>query len=74
MHLWHHDASSEGGIAKNFGIVLSLWDFLFRTAFWPRDRSPVRLGYPGDEEMPASFLGEVAWPLGRRTAGAITRP
>ena len=38
MHLWHHDASDEGGVAKNFGIVLSLWDWLFRTAYWPRER------------------------------------
>jgi sterol desaturase/sphingolipid hydroxylase (fatty acid hydroxylase superfamily) len=48
MHLWHHDASDEGGVAKNFGIVLSCWDFLFGTAYWPRDRSPRQLGYPGD--------------------------
>lgn len=66
MHLWHHDASSEGGVAKNFGIVLSLWDHLFGTAFWPRVRSPERLGYPGDGEMPAGFIGQVAWPLSRR--------
>ncbi len=66
MHLWHHDASDEGGTAKNFGIVLSCWDFLFGTAFWPRDRSPERLGYPDDESMPESFLGQVAWPLARR--------
>jgi len=65
MHLWHHDASDEGGVAKNFGIVLSLWDFLFRTAYWPRDRNPARLGYPDDESMPESLLGELAWPLVR---------
>jgi sterol desaturase/sphingolipid hydroxylase (fatty acid hydroxylase superfamily) len=65
MHLWHHDASDEGGVAKNFGIVLSLWDFLFRTAYWPRDRSPDRLGYPGDHEMPPGLLGELAWPIPR---------
>ncbi len=63
MHLWHHDASDEGGVGKNFGIVLSLWDYLFRTAYWPRDRSPLRLGYPGDAEMPDGLLGQVAWPL-----------
>jgi sterol desaturase/sphingolipid hydroxylase (fatty acid hydroxylase superfamily) len=63
MHLWHHDASDEGGVAKNFGIVLSLWDFTFRTAYWPRDRGPVRLGYPGDEEMPQGLAGELVWPL-----------
>jgi sterol desaturase/sphingolipid hydroxylase (fatty acid hydroxylase superfamily) len=66
MHLWHHDASDEGGIAKNFGIVLSVWDFLFGTAYWPRGRSPDRLGYPGDEEMPQGLVGELAWPLARR--------
>ena len=70
MHLWHHDRSSEGGLAKNFGIVFSLWDFIFRTAYWPRDRSPERLGYPGMEEMPMSFPGEVLWPLTRRAPGA----
>jgi len=66
MHLWHHDASDEGGVAKNFGIVLSLWDFLFGTAFWPRDRSPQVLGYPGIEEMPLGLAGELAWPVARR--------
>jgi sterol desaturase/sphingolipid hydroxylase (fatty acid hydroxylase superfamily) len=65
MHLWHHDQSSEGGVAKNFGIVFSAWDFLFGTAYWPRQRSPERLGYPGMEEMPETFGGEVLWPLSR---------
>jgi sterol desaturase/sphingolipid hydroxylase (fatty acid hydroxylase superfamily) len=65
MHLWHHDQSDEGGTAKNFGIVLSLWDFLFGTAYWPRDRSPRALGYPGIEEMPQGLLGELVWPLSR---------
>jgi sterol desaturase/sphingolipid hydroxylase (fatty acid hydroxylase superfamily) len=66
MHLWHHDASDEGGVAKNFAIVLSLWDFLFRTAYWPRDRSPRALGYPGVEEMPPGLAGELVWPVVRR--------
>ena len=69
MHLWHHDASTEGGVAKNFGVVFSLWDFLFRTAYWPRDRSPERLGYPGDAEMPQGFVGQFAWPLTRAGRG-----
>jgi sterol desaturase/sphingolipid hydroxylase (fatty acid hydroxylase superfamily) len=62
MHLWHHDVSSEGGVSKNFGIVFSLWDFLFRTAYWPRKRAPEGLGYPGMDEMPASFAGQALWP------------
>jgi len=63
MHLWHHDASDEGGTAKNYGIVLSVWDWLFRTAYWPRDRSPARLGYPGDDEMPASLPRQLVFGL-----------
>ncbi len=77
MHLWHHDQSSEGGAAKNFGIVFSLWDHIFGTAFWPRGGSPERLGYPGMEEMPATLHGEVLWPATRlpsaRADGAATR-
>jgi sterol desaturase/sphingolipid hydroxylase (fatty acid hydroxylase superfamily) len=65
MHLWHHDLSTEGGAAKNFGIVLSLWDHLFGTAYWPRERSPERLGYPGMEEMPGTLLGQILWPASR---------
>jgi sterol desaturase/sphingolipid hydroxylase (fatty acid hydroxylase superfamily) len=65
MHIWHHDQSSEGGAAKNFGIVLSVWDHLFGTAYWPRARSPEQLGYPGMQEMPETFHGQVLWPLTR---------
>ena len=68
MHLWHHDASDEGGPAKNFGIVFSLWDWLFGTAYWPRERVPERIGYPEDEEMPADVLRQLAFPLTRRRA------
>ena len=57
MHLWHHDQSTEGGTAKNYGIVFSLWEHLFGTAYWPRERSPERLAYPGMEEMPGTLAG-----------------
>jgi len=63
MHLWHHDASSEGGHAKNFGIVLSLWDFMFSTAFWPRDRAPERLGFADDHEVPTDIGRQLLFPL-----------
>ncbi len=64
MHLWHHDASEEGGRhGKNFGIVLSVWDWLFGTAYWPRDRVPDRLGYDGDTEMPRVWPRQLVFPL-----------
>lgn len=63
MHLWHHDVSSEGGVAKNFGIVLSVWDYLFRTAYWPRDRAPRQIGFPGMDRFPADVPRQWLWPL-----------
>lgn len=66
MHLWHHDLSEEGGPAKNFGIVLSLWDWLFGTAFWPRERAPNELGYPGERELPRDVVRQELFPLTRR--------
>ena len=65
MHLWHHDTSDEGGVAKNYGIVLSAWDWLFGTAYWP-DRDPERLGFPGDEEVPQDIVRQELFPLFRR--------
>ncbi|HET7292791.1 MAG TPA: sterol desaturase family protein [Vicinamibacteria bacterium] len=70
MHLWHHDQSDEGGVAKNYGVVLSLWDHLFGTAYWPRDRSPAALGYPAMDDMPDTLLGQLLWPAIRRRAPA----
>jgi sterol desaturase/sphingolipid hydroxylase (fatty acid hydroxylase superfamily) len=73
MHLWHHDASDEGGKAKNFGIVLSAWDWLFGTAYWPRERGPQRLGYPGDAEMPRDVVRQELFPLTRRGSQPLAR-
>jgi len=74
MHLWHHDASAEGGTSKNFAVVFSLWDHVFGTAFWPRTRSPERIGYRGDEEMPRGLLGQLLWPLPRLFARQSSAP
>jgi sterol desaturase/sphingolipid hydroxylase (fatty acid hydroxylase superfamily) len=73
MHLWHHDRSSEGGVAKNFAVVFSVWDFVFGTAYWPRQRSPLQLGYPGVEQMPLSLAGQLAWPLSLRGSARTSR-
>jgi sterol desaturase/sphingolipid hydroxylase (fatty acid hydroxylase superfamily) len=53
----------------NFGISLSIWDWLFRTAYWPAkeespEQQPERLGFPGMEKMPQSLLKRFLSPLG----------
>jgi sterol desaturase/sphingolipid hydroxylase (fatty acid hydroxylase superfamily) len=66
MHMWHHDRSDEGGTSKNFGVVLSLWDWIFGTAYWPRERAPSELGYAGEEELPRDVLRQELFPITRR--------
>lgn len=57
MHIWHHakalPESHPNGI--NFGITLSLWDYLFGTAVIPHDGRDIPLGFEGDENFPKSF-------------------
>ena len=61
MHLYHHDweAPAHG---QNFGITLSVWDWIFRTAHLP-DHPPARIGFPGVEKLPEDFFGQLVWPL-----------
>jgi len=65
MHIWHHAKSlpEERRYGVNFGISLSLWDYLFGTDYIPHDGRDIELGYPGDESMPESFSGQVAAPF-----------
>ena len=57
MHLWHHvyhlPKGRDHGI--NFGISLSLWDYIFKTARIPQDDADIKLGFPGVEEFPNTF-------------------
>lgn len=56
MHLYHHSyVLPKGKYGVNFGISLSLWDYLFKTNHVPEDSGTIPLGYKGDEGMPTQF-------------------
>lgn len=71
MHIWHHDHDMPGGKTVNFGIIFSVWDWIFGTAYMPA-HPPARLGFAGVESFPRNFLAQEAWPLTPRgpTGGA----
>jgi sterol desaturase/sphingolipid hydroxylase (fatty acid hydroxylase superfamily) len=74
MHVWHHDVKNHGRGGQNFGQVLSVWDWIFGTAYWPQDREmPERLGFEGMEEYPRGLLGRFFWPLPRLFTGRGSR-
>ena len=64
MHIWHHARElPKGSYGVNFGISLSLWDYLFGTAYIPKSGRDITLGFPGDEDYPEDFLHQVTYPL-----------
>ena len=60
MHLYHHSfALPPGKYGINFGISLSIWDYIFKTDYIPEDSGKIPLGFPGDEEVPKGFLKQL---------------
>lgn len=59
MHLYHHAYHlPEGKFGVNFGISLSLWDYIFKTDYIPEDSGTIELGFPGDDKFPTDFVGQ----------------
>lgn len=57
MHLYHHAYTlPKEKFGVNFGISLSLWDYLFKTNYIPEDSGTIELGFEGDEKFPNSFV------------------
>lgn len=62
MHIWHHDYVLHAKAGQNFGVVFSLWDWIFGTAYMPEGQ-PKRLGFSGIEIFPKGFLGRFFYPI-----------
>jgi len=78
-HLWHHaqelPAARRHGV--NFALTLTVWDYLFRTAYVPRAQADLPLGFAGVEHYPHTFAAQQLEPfaqLGRSSAPAATLP
>lgn len=57
MHLYHHAHElPKGKYGVNYGISLSLWDYIFGTNYIPDDKGTIELGFKGDENFPKDFL------------------
>ncbi len=56
MHIWHHAKTLPNPYGVNFGISLSIWDYVFRTNYIPSDGHDIELGFQGDENFPPDFV------------------
>lgn len=65
MHIWHHakvlPENKEFG--ANFGLSLSVWDYIFKTHHLPHDGRDIELGFEGDEEFPKEFSKQIIYPV-----------
>ena len=69
MHIWHHTHAEAGPGDRNFALTLSIWDWLFRTAYLP-DHDPDRLGFRGMESFPRSLWRQLLIPLSFRSTSS----
>ena len=63
MHIWHHSKKIPNRNGINFGISLSLWDYLFKTNYIPSDGKDIELGFNNDSEFPEDFIAQELYPL-----------
>lgn len=54
LHWWHHSTEAKGQLA-NFGSILSIWDWLFGTAYYDKKHWPEKIGVEGMENFPDTY-------------------
>jgi sterol desaturase/sphingolipid hydroxylase (fatty acid hydroxylase superfamily) len=65
MHIWHHAKKIPGSnrYGVNYGISLSIWDYLFKTAWVKEDGRDITLGFNKMALFPATFLSQFVYPF-----------
>lgn len=67
MHIWHHAKDLPSGVkGVNYGISLSLWDWLFGQAYMPRSGRDIPLGFDGVASYPQGFIRQMIAPFRRK--------
>ncbi len=67
MHTWHHAKKlPKGKYGVNYGLTLSLWDYVFGTAYIPNEGKDEVLGFEGMEQFPKDFWKQMAYPFKKK--------
>lgn len=65
MHIWHHakwlpDQHKKG---VNFGLTLSIWDYIFGTVYVPKNGKNIEIGFENDQNYPENFFEHLVNPF-----------
>jgi sterol desaturase/sphingolipid hydroxylase (fatty acid hydroxylase superfamily) len=75
LHAWHHAVEMHGAGGQNFAITFTVWDWLFGTAYFPRDGSPPSaLGFSELKQFPSGIWGRIWSPFTRRSRSSEKPP
>ncbi|HMC00578.1 MAG TPA: sterol desaturase family protein [Flavobacteriaceae bacterium] len=66
MHIWHHSKKLPERFGVNFGLTLSIWDYLFKTNYIPKNGRDIELGFENDENFPTDFVHQELYPLSKK--------
>lgn len=60
MHIWHHakEWPKSHRFGVNFGLTLSIWDYLFGTDYIPYNGRDIELGFDGLDTFPKTFVAQ----------------
>lgn len=61
LHRWHHSIERRES-NSNFGKVLSVWDLVFGTFYFPKDKEVGEVGVR-NSAVPTSFVKQLAYPF-----------
>jgi sterol desaturase/sphingolipid hydroxylase (fatty acid hydroxylase superfamily) len=69
MHIWHHSKalSENHPYGMNYGLSLSIWDYLFNTAYIPESGRDIELGFENDEAFPDTFGEQMTYPVSKHS-------
>ena len=69
MHIWHHahDLPLDRKKGVNFGITLSIWDYILKTNYIPSSGRDIRLGFPGVSKFPKRFFAQMLFGFESKT-------
>lgn len=63
MHLWHHaeELPKERMNGVNFGITLSIWDYIFGLNYVPKEDGTIKLGFDNMAKFPKTFWSQLTY-------------
>lgn len=64
MHIWHHAKTlPDGSYGVNYGLTLSVWDYVFKTDYIPSNGRDVELGFENDEQFSKDISTQLVYPF-----------